>query len=74
MEESGSDKISNAWEVFVMMIEKSDYARFRNIPDTIGVRKHAFGFIDDEIICSFFQDRNIKFWCFLENNRRKVSF
>ena len=49
MEESGSDKISNAWEVFVMMIEKSDYARFRNIPNTIRVREYAFGLLYDEI-------------------------
>ena len=56
------------------MIEKSDHARFIHLPDAIGMRKHAFGFIDNEIICSFFHNGNLDFWRLFKHHRRKVSF
>ena len=74
MQQSSSDKIPNAWKLFVMMIEKANDTRLANLPNTVGMGQNSFRLIDDQIISGFSHYRNLNRKCFLKNHRRQISF
>ena len=66
MQQSCSDEVAYRREVFVSMIEKSDDRRFIELPKVSRMGEDSFGFIDDEIIFFFQDDRDIDIRCFLQ--------
>ena len=59
MEESRSDEISDSRQIFISMVEESHNRWLMNFSDGFGMRKYAFGLVDDKVILLFQDYRNL---------------
>ena len=74
MNQSRPDEIPITRQIFEMMIQKSDYGRLFHISNTVGMRQHALGFIENQIVCMFHENGNLHLGSLLKNNRREIPF
>lgn len=73
MQKSSSDKGSDARQIFVTMIQKSNYRRLFDIPHTIGMREYSFWLINNQIIVRFQHHGNIDSRSFIQNRCIQIS-
>jgi hypothetical protein len=61
MDEPCPDKISITRQILEVMVEKSDDRGLFYISNTIGMREDSFGFIENEVVFFFYENRNFDF-------------